>query len=200
MAVPSAPGYPATAGDMPGYGGGGGAGVAGAGLGMLAGLGPGALLSFLPSLLTGLFGNPQVKLRRQLNKLSSPQYLSNLTNQYYQQALASPAYSQAQGTIAAGANAAQGNIASSLGQRGISTSGLGALLPGLTSSLVGSQQAGLRTSAYGGAQGQAQDQVQQMIQNLLGTQGTSPARGLAGQGVEAFLPFLQQYLQSQGRR
>jgi hypothetical protein len=165
--------------------------------GALAGLGPGALLSFLPSLLTALGGNPQVKLRRQLNKLSSPQYLANLTNQYYQQQLASPAYSQAQGTIAAGANATQGNVASSLGQMGVSNSGLGAILSSLTPSLVGSQQAGLRTSAYQGAQGQAQQRVQDLINNLLGTQGNSPARNLAGQGVEAFMPFIQQYLQKQ---
>jgi len=172
-------------------------GAGGAIGGALAGLGPGALLSFLPSLLTALGGNPQVKLRRQLNKLSSPQHLANLTNQYYQQQLASPAYSQAQGTIAAGANATQGNVASSLGQMGVSNSGLGAILSSLTPSLVGSQQAGLRTSAYQGAQGQAQQRVQDLINNLLGTQGNSPARNLAGQGVEAFMPFIQQYLQKQ---
>ena len=129
-----------------------------------------------------------------MNKLSSPAYLANLQKQFYQQQISSPAYSQAQGTIAAGANQTQQNVAQNLGQMGVSNSGLGAILSSLTPSLVGSQQAQLRTSAYQGAQGQAQQAQQDQINNLLGTQGNSPARNLAGSGMEAFLPFLQQFL------
>lgn len=151
-----------------------------------------ALFSALPG-IAGLFGgNPQAKLRRQANRLLASQ--GNLTNQFYNQAIASPAFAQAQGSIAAGANAAGGQLASSLAQRGIGTSGSAAVLSSLMPSLVGSQQAGLRTSAYQGAQNQAQQQIQQQLQLLLGTQGPSPAQqGFAG-GINAFAPFLQQYL------
>src|SRR5262245_3225893 len=106
------------------------------------------LISFLPSLISPLFGDPQKKLRKQLNKLSSPDYAANQTNQYYQQAISSPAYAQAQGTIAAGANATQANVARALGASGIGSSGTGAILSSLTPSLVGGQQAQLRTGAY----------------------------------------------------
>ena len=150
------------------------------------------LLSALPGLF-GLFGgNPQVELRQQISRLLGSQ--GRLTNQFYQANLQSPAFSQAQGAIAAGANVAGGNLAQALAQRGIGTSGSAAVLSSLVPSLVGSQQAGLRTSAFQSAQERALAQIQQQIAALMGTQGTSPARlGFAG-GLQAFAPFLQQYL------
>lgn len=152
-----------------------------------------SLLSFAPGILAGLFGDPKKKLRKQLSKLSSPNYLGGLTNQFYQQGLASPMFAQGQGNIAAGANATQGQLAATLGARGIG-SGSGDLLSSLIPSITGSQLAGLRSNVYQGAQGQAQNAQQQQISALLGTQGPSPMQqGLAG-GFEAFMPFLQQYL------
>ena len=62
-----------------------------------------SLLSFAPGLLSGLFGDPQAKLRKQLMQLSSPAYQGRLTQQNYQQALGSPAYAQGQQAITAGA-------------------------------------------------------------------------------------------------
>jgi len=169
-----------------------------AGLGAMAIPGIGALLgpliaSFGPGLLSGLFGDPKKKLRKQLSVLNSPNYLGNLTNQFYQQGLGSPMFSQAQGQIAGGANATQGNLMQALGARGLGTSGTGAILSSLLPSLVGSQQAGLRSSVYQGAQGQAQNAQQQSIANLLGTQGPSQQQTGLAQGFEAFLPFLQKY-------
>lgn len=153
-----------------------------------------ALFSFGPGLLGGLLGgNPQEELRRKIARLLSPQNVGNTTNQFYQNAISSPAYSQAQGTIAAGANQAQAQLARALGAQGIQ-SGSSALTSSLVPSLVGSQQAGLRTGAYNSAQQQAMQQIQAQIQNLQGTQGPSPLRqGLSG-GIEAFAPFLEQWL------
>lgn len=157
------------------------------------------LLSLAPGLFSGLFGgDPQKKLRKQINKLLDPKNQAALTKQFYEQAISSPAYSQAQGTIAAGANQAGGDIASSLAQRGIGTSGTGAILPGLVSSLVGSQQAGLRTSAYQGAQGQAQNTLQQQLAALTGTSGPSQTQQLFAGGLDALGPLLAQYF-SQNR-
>lgn len=180
-------------------GGNAGAAPVGAGIGLLGGLGPAALLSFAPALLgkLGLFGeDPQKKLRRELLKVQSPENMTRLIQQYYQQASSSPAFAQAQGTIAAGANQASNNVAANLAQRGIGTSGVGAVLSGLTPSLVGSQMAGLRTSLYQGAQNQAQSTIEQQIKALLGTSGPSQNQQLAGAGINSLAPFLQSYLQS----
>lgn len=150
------------------------------------------LLSLIPG-LAGLFGgNPQAKLRLQIGKLMAGQ--GALTNKLYQQNIASPAFSQAQGAIAAGANQASGNLASSLGARGIGTTGIGSVLSSLGPSLVGQQVGNLRTGAFQSAQEQAQQQIQQQIQALLGTQGPSPAQTGFGSGLNLFAPFLQAYL------
>lgn len=152
-------------------------------------------ISMLPGLLSGLFGgDPQSELRKQIRMLMNPANVGKLTNQFYQQGISSPAYSQAQGTIGAGANLASGQLASSLGARGIGTSGVGAILSSLTPSLVGSQMAGLRTGAYQSAQQQAMDSIQQQIKVLLGTQGPSRTSQLFGAGLNAFAPLAQNYL------
>lgn len=156
-----------------------------------------ALMSMAPALLSGIFGNPAQKYRKQVASLTGPQNVGKLTNQFYNQAIGSPAFSQAQGAIAGGANQAGGNIASSLASRGIGTSGLGAILPGLVSSMVGNQQSGLRSSAYQGAQGQAQNSIQSQLEALTGTQGPSQTQQYAAGGLEALLPLLQ-HLLSQG--
>ena len=156
-----------------------------------------ALFSFAPGLLSKLFGSdPQLKLRNQVNQLTGAPNVGKVTNQYYQQAIGSPAYSQAQGTIAAGANTTAGNLASALGSRGLGTSGTGAVLSSLIPSIVGSQQAGLRTGAYQSAQSQAQQQIQQQIQALMGTQGASQSSQLFAGGLESFGPMLQAFLRS----
>jgi len=158
-----------------------------------------ALLSSLPGLLGALFGDPNKKLRGAVRNLTSAGNIGKVTNQFYQQALGSPAYAQAQGAIAAGANTAQGQLASSLGARGLGTSGTASILGAAIPSMIGGQQAGLRTSAYGSAQSQAQQSIEAQLRALLGTQGPSPAQqGIAG-GIEAFAPYLRQLLANLGR-
>jgi hypothetical protein len=154
-----------------------------------------ALLSFSPALFSKLFGgDPQKKYRQQVQKLTSAQNVGNETNKFYNQGLASPMYSQAQGAIAAGANQASNQVAGNLAQRGIGTTGTAAVLSGLTPSLVGSQQAGLRSSTYQGAQNQAQQSIQAQLAALNGSQGPSQTQQLFSGGLEAFLPYLQQLL------
>ena len=141
------------------------------------------------------------KLREQLLQLSSPQNMGRLTNQFYQQQIGSPAFSQAQGTIAAGANATSNELARRLGASGISGTGSGALLGSLTPSLVGNHEAGLRSAAYNSALGQANDAVQQQAGAL--KTGMNPFTGqmMPGQtqqlfagGLDAFIPYLQKML------
>jgi hypothetical protein len=155
------------------------------------------LMSFGPALLNKIFGkDPAKELRRQIAKLTSAANVGKTTNQFYNQNLGSPAYSQAQGSIAAGANAAQGNLMNSLGARGIGTSGTGAILSSLMPSLVGQQQAGLRTSAYGAAQDQANQSIQAQIAALQGTQGPSQTQQMFAGGLSSFGPYLEQFLKN----
>ncbi len=170
-----------------------GGAVGGAGAGLLAGLGPAALLALAPGLISSLFGNSQKKLQKKINKIQSPENLQALIQQYYKQALSSPAYAQAQGSIATGANQTSGDIANSLAQRGLGTSGVGAILPGLVGSIVGGQQANLRTGAYQGAQGQAQNTIQNQIQALMGTSGPSQSQQLFAGGLSALGPLFADY-------
>ena len=151
-----------------------------------------ALFSLLPGLIGLISGDPQKKLRRRAGRLIGSQ--GTLANQLYQQALGSPAFAQAQGAIGAGANQTANQVAASLAARGIGTSGTGAILSGLTPSLVGSQMAGLRTQTFSDAQRRAAEQIAQQLQLLMGTSGPSPAQTGFGQGINALAPFLQQYL------
>lgn len=152
-------------------------------------------MSFGPGFLSGIFGgDPQKELRKKMMQLMSPQNQAKLTNQFYQQNLGSPAYSQGLSTIAAGANQAGNQVAANLGARGIGTTGTGAILSSLVPSLVGSQQAQLRTGAYNSAQGQAMQTLQQQLAALTGTAGPSQTRQLFGAGLDAFGPMFNSWL------
>ncbi len=175
-----------------GLGGGGGGGDAQMGLSSL--LLP-FLLSMGPGMLAKLFGgDPQEKLRSDIARLLGQQ--GSKTDEFYRQAISSPAYSQAQGTIAAGANQSANQIGQSLAARGLGTTGTGAVLSGLTPSLLGSQQAKLRTEAHTGAQQQTENWLRQRIAALTGTQGPSQSAQMFAGGLEAFSPFLQAYFKS----
>lgn len=153
--------------------------------------------SMLPGLLSKLFGSdPNAKLRAEIARLTSPQNVGNVTNQFYQQALSSPAYSQAQQSIATGANQTSNQLATSLASRGLGTSGTASVLSSLTPSLVGSQQAGLRTTAYQGAQGQAEQSIQQLLAALMGTRGPSQSSQLFAGGLSALGPLLEAWIKS----
>jgi hypothetical protein len=157
------------------------------------------LMSFGPALLSrlGLFGgDPQAELRKKMMRLMSPENQAKMTNQFYQQAVSSPAFQQAMGGIAAGANATAGRTAAELGARGIGTSGTGAIMSSLTPSITGSQIAGLRTNAFGQAQNQAMKTLQDQLSALTGTSGPSQTRQLAGMGLDAFGPMLQEFLRT----
>jgi hypothetical protein len=155
------------------------------------------LMSFGPSILSKLLGHdPQADLRHKLNALISPDNLARLHAQYSQILQQSPQFSQAQGAIATGANQTANDVAANLAARGIGTSGTGAVLSGLTPSLVGSQIAKLRTDVSNQAAQLAQGNIQQQISNLTGTSGPSQSMQLFGAGLESFQPYLQAYLRS----
>jgi hypothetical protein len=153
------------------------------------------LLSMGPAFLSKLFGgDPNKRLREEIARLSHPGNLAKMTREFYQTAISSPAYSQAQGAIATGANQTANSVAQSLAARGIGTTGTGAVLSGLTPSLVGSQVAGLKTDAYSQARRETENWLRTRIAALTGTQGPTQSGQLFAGGLEAFGPFLQAYL------
>lgn len=156
------------------------------------------LLSFGPAFLSKLFGgNPAQDLQRKIAALTSAAEVAKRTGQFYQGNISSPAYSQAQGTIAAGANQTGNEVKSSLAARGIGTTGTGAVLSSLTPSLIGSQTAGLRTSAWNTAGTQAQESIARELAALTGTYGqASPTQQLTAGGLSAFSPYLTAWMKS----
>ena len=157
------------------------------------------LMSFGPALLSKLFGgNEAAELRKKIVQLTSAGNLNRLTTDFYRQAISSPAYSQALGGIATGANLTAGNVARHMGQSGIGASGTGAVLSSLTPSLVAGQTGRLRTGAYDFAGQQAQQAIQAQVNALLGTYGQpSQTQQLFGAGMNAFQPMLMAWLKSQ---
>jgi hypothetical protein len=157
--------------------------------------------SFAPSLLGGLLGknDPQEKLRKQLMALYGPENLTKNTNALYSQFLGSPMFAQGQGAIAAGSNQLQNALSGSLGARGLSTSGIGAIAKPIAGSLAGGQLAGLRAGGFQQAQTGAQNLINQQGQALQGI-GASPnyTQQLLGNGMNFFGPFLQEWLKSIG--
>jgi hypothetical protein len=158
------------------------------------------LTSFGPSLLSKLFGGQSSgqQAANKIRALYDPAYRAKLQAQYYQQNISSPAYSQAQGTIAAGANQSASQIASSLGQTGLTSSGTGAIMSGIIPSMVGHNLAGLRTTAYNAGGTAADQSIEGMVRAILQTQGPSQTQQLFGAGTDAFSKFLSQYLTQKG--
>lgn len=156
-----------------------------------------ALLSFGPSAISGLLGkkaDPQQELRKQLLTIIGQQ--PELARRFYQEVISSPGFSAAQGSVATGANEASNQVAGNLAARGIGTSGTGAILSGLTPSLVGSQLGKLHAAAQEQANQQAQNTIQQQIGAIGATSGPSQTRQLFGGGLEAFAPIFQNWLKS----
>jgi hypothetical protein len=158
------------------------------------------LTSFGPSLLSKLFGGQSSgqQAADKIRALYDPAYRAKLQAQYYQQNISSPAYSQAQGTIAAGANQSASQIASSLGQTGLTSSGTGAIMSGIIPSMVGHNLAGLRTTAYNAGGTAADQSIEGMVRAILQTQGPSQTQQMFGAGADAFSKFVSEYLKQKG--
>jgi hypothetical protein len=193
MAGPSYPSYAVPTSGVT-AGGGGAAMAAGA---MIPGLGQlimPLLAAFGPALFSKLFNKGQDP-NNQIRQLLKPETLAKLQAQFYQQGLQSPAFSQAQGSIATGANQASNQVAASLAARGLGTTGTGAVLSGLTPSLVGSQKSQLYTQVGNQATQQARQSIQDQIAALQNQQ-PSQSQSLLGNGLEAFGPYLQSFMQA----
>lgn len=173
----------------------GGAGAGGLGALLASPMGLPLLLSFLPSLVARFQKDPRQEYMAAVRRLYSPENMSRLTSQYYQQGLASPGYSAAQGNIAAGANQMAGQLAQNLGARGLSTTGLGSVLSSMTPSVVGSQQAALNTQTYNAARSDALENIKQQLAAMGGGPQMSTRQMAFDQGLQGYFQnYLMPYL------
>ena len=154
------------------------------------------LTTFGPALLSKLFGGKSSgeQAMDKIRALYDPAYRAKLQAQYYQQNLSSPAYSQAQGTIAAGANQSASQIASNLGATGLTPSGTGAIMSGLIPSMVGHNLAGLRTTAYNAGGTAADQSIEGLVNAILKTMGPSQTQQLFGAGINDFSKYVANWL------
>jgi hypothetical protein len=154
--------------------------------------------SFGAPLLGKLFGgqSPEQRAMEEIRKLYDPAYRAKLQGQYYQQNLGSPAYAQAQGTIAAGGNQAANVMAQNIGETGLRSAGVGSVMSAMVPSMVGHNLAGLRTGAYNAAGSAADTSIEGLVQSILKTMGPSMGQQMGAAGMDAFSKFLQAYLQN----
>ena len=149
------------------------------------------LASFGPALFSKLFGgDPQKKLRDEMNRINSPDNRQRLTDQYFRASLGGPAYIGAQNSAFAGSNAMANNLASSFGARGIGTTGTQAVLSSMVPSVLGKTLGDLRMGVQQQAGQQAESDISRQLAALTGTQGPSQTQQLTAGGIEAYLPFL----------
>ncbi len=140
---------------------------------------PMMLVALLGS-LGGMFfkDNNGALLRKELAKLT-PEHLALLTNKLLPLLRGSPAFASAQRNIGAAGNAAQSSIASSLAQRGLSTSGIGAISQGAASSLTGNKLADLNSATFE----QALTQAMGLMNARVGAAANMPAQRNIGADV-----------------
>jgi hypothetical protein len=156
-----------------------------------------SLAFFLPTLFGGLFGknDPAKERERKLMEILSPGHANQLTSNFYNQFLNSPAFSQGQAGIAAGTNAFTNNLNRSLGARGLTTSGIGSIAPSLARSSASHSLGALQTQGFQSAQEQAMNLLRSQAGALGGTaMPTNYGNQLFGAGLDAFGPFFSDWL------
>ena len=179
-----------------------------AGLGtLLAGLGPWApiLFGFGGSLLQGYMADQARKrFQERVKQLMSAGNISKETAAFLTNMIGGAGYQGALGRIAAGANATQSSIANTLASRGLGTSGIGAVMSGLTPSIVGKMQSDLYTKAEAESRQAAMEKIKQEIATLSGNPNgleTALAGGIGvlGRGLEQWAAnkYLDHYLYRQ---
>lgn len=158
-------------------------------MGLLQGLsGAGSLLSLFHR------NDPSEQYRKyfeNLNALFSPQNINSKTNAFYQQFLGSPAYAQAQSSLARGANTIQNSYARGAAGMG-ATTGIGQAAKALSSGAYGSGLSQLQAGGYNSSL----DAALKALSAQAGAAGGLPVgqpQGFAQQGGAA-LGALNQFL------
>lgn len=119
--------------------------------------------------------NSTEKLLQLLRSFTDPSVIAGDTNKLFRLLLQSPAYASSVNDILAAANSAQGSTAANLAERGLTTSGIGAITSGVGSSLSGLNISRLNADYMK----QALERAIQLAQiRIGGAQGLRPPRNI----------------------
>jgi hypothetical protein len=126
-----------------------------------------------------------------------PQVLSHDTNQLYQMLSQSPQFASLLGQNAVQGQQFQGNLSSSLAQRGLSTSGIGSIAGAAGQSAIQSGESALRGGLFGQAGSLAQQNLLARLQAYQGFQQAqigqpSKMQEFSGDILGALSPLLMQ--------
>ena len=137
----------------------------------LSALGPWAPILF--GLAGSLWSGYQADKARQryqerVKQLLSAGNISKETAALLEGIMGGQGYQSGLAQVAAGANASQAQIANALASRGLGTSGIGAVMSGLTPAMVGQMQMQLATKAQDAARQQALENIKAQIGTLSG--------------------------------
>lgn len=140
------------------------------------------------------------QLLKRLMALTSPQAIGKDARGFEAQILNSPGFAQAMRGAHTGANRLSQNINQSLAQRGLTTSGVGAVASPLARSAgsfqLGNLRAGASTQAFDMARAMAMARLQGIQGQMPGQQG----RELLGTGVQSIFDLLKLLQGQAGQR
>lgn len=167
-------------------------------LGMLGGPLGMAAMSFLPGLVSSLFGDPAEQQRRKIMQMISPQAIEAAKQRHLTEIMNSQEFHMANRMNMIGGQAAQNHMSSNLAQRGLSGSGIGAIAPGLAGMAITNQRGNLYAQAGKDAyQGGREEQYAAAGLGMqMMPQGPSMTRGLFAGGMNAFGPYMSRMIQN----
>lgn len=152
-------------------------------------------MSMLPSLVGGLGSDPAARTRRELQRLLSQDTLGAETTNFVRLLSQSPTYLAGRNMAVQSSNAAHNAVSSALAERGLGTSGIGAVASSLAGSSLGANLGRMDAGLYERAISSAQSLIGSRADALLNTQyGTSRGAKGAARGLEAFMPYLRDYM------
>lgn len=202
MAIPGIPTSLLTMGPTSGLVTRGGTAAASAGgsglMGMLGGPLGMAAMSFLPGLVSSLFGDPAEAQRRKIMQMISPQAIEAAKQRHLAEIMNSQEFHMANRMNMIGGQAAQNSMSSNLAQRGLSGSGIGAIAPGLAGMAITNQRGNLYAQAGRDAYqaGREEQYGKAGLGMQMMPQGPSMTRGLFAGGMNAFGPWMGRYMQN----
>lgn len=158
-------------------------------------------LSGLGGLFGGAFRNdPFQQILRQMQQFANPAAVGKDTQQFYNQFLASPAFTKQQSSAIGGANAFSNAAANRVGQQGLGNTGIGAAVQSMGQSSLAPMMNQIYSGGYQGAQNQAMQLLQSKLQGLgMAGQPTNFAGGFLGAGFQGLGDVLRMMYQRMGQ-
>lgn len=153
------------------------------------------LLSLTPGLLASLGGDPQKRMRDELAKLYAPGNVIRTSEQFTKSLAGSPDYMAARNYAVQSSNAVRGGMESRLGALGLDSTGVGAIANSVAGSGLGVNLGRIDADLLNRAREQAMALIERQAGALTSVPyGQSRFQSGLGAGLNAFIPFLRDYM------